>query len=83
MLIGEIAFVIIALSVGICGSIELYDFIQVKKGAFPKQKGITLEDIKKMRDDGHESFAIRRFRKMPENKGLYTLKGASEKIASL
>lgn len=31
MLIGEIAFVIIALSVCICGSIELYDFILFRR----------------------------------------------------
>ncbi|OUS07819.1 hypothetical protein A9Q81_01090 [Gammaproteobacteria bacterium 42_54_T18] len=83
MAIGEIAGSIIILTAVIWLGTELYDLIQVKRGIFPKKSETTVEDIKKLRDTGHESLAVKRFRQLPEHKGIYTLKGASKMVSEL
>jgi len=83
MEIGEVAGLIVLLSVVIWGSGEIYDFIKVRQGIFPKKAETTLSDIKRMRDAGHDVFAVRRFRQMPENRGLYTLRGAQKIVDQL
>ena len=83
MEIGEVAGVIVLLSAAIWGGGEMYDFIKVRQGVFPRKAETTLPDIKRMRDAGYDVFAVRRFRQMPENKGLYTLRGAQKMVDQL
>lgn len=83
MTMGEVAAGIIIASAAIWCSIELYDLVQVKRGVFPKKADTSLEDIKKLRDSGHTNMAVRRFKNMPENKGLYTARGAAKRVGEL
>ena len=81
--IGEVAGSIVVLAIIIWGGFEIYDYIQVSRGVFPKKSDTTLEDIKRMRDSGYESYAVRRFRQLPENKRVYTLYGAVKQVKEL
>lgn len=62
---------------------EIYDFVQVKRGVFPKKSESTIEDIKKLRDAGYMEAAIKRFQALPENRRIYTEYGATQKIKEL
>ncbi|OUS24995.1 hypothetical protein A9Q99_22375 [Gammaproteobacteria bacterium 45_16_T64] len=61
----------------------VFDFILVQKGILPKKSETTIEDVKRLRDQGREGWAVRRFQQMPENKGLYTSKGADKLVEEL
>lgn len=75
------AIIAIAVIIYLLG--ELYDFIQVKRGIFPRKSETTIEDIKRLRDEGHTAIAISRFRDLPENRKIYTEYGARKKIQEL
>lgn len=64
-------------------AIEIYDFIMVKKGIFPPKENTSLDDIKAMKKRGYSNMALRRFMRMPSNKGIYTLKGAKIQVDAL
>lgn len=83
MTFGEVVGYISIFAISAWCLFEAYDRIQVSRGIFPSKAETTLDDIKKMRDSGHASYAIRRYRQMPENKGIYTLKGATKIVKKL
>jgi len=83
MEIGEVAGVILLLSIATWGCAEMYDLVKVKQGVFPRKSETTLADIKRMRDAGYDAYAVRRFRQMPENRGLYTVRGAQKMVDRL
>lgn len=83
MTAGFVVSTIVFGAIAIYGAVELYDFIQVRRGIFPKQSETTLDDIKQLRDKGYDNIAVRRFMKMPENRGLYTSKGADKLVKEL
>lgn len=83
MEIGEVVGGIAILTAVIWLGVELYDFVQVKRGILPRRSETTLDDIKRLRDSGRETLAVRRFRQLPENKGIYTLVGANKMVKEL
>lgn len=83
MSVGEFFGTVAIVAILIWVSAQLYDYIQVKRGKFPKSSDTTLDDIRKLRDDGHIGIAIKRFQQMPQNKGLYTDQGAEQKVKEL
>ncbi|GLU39981.1 hypothetical protein [Pseudomonas sp. NBRC 100443] len=83
MAIGEVFATLFILAFLIWGGGQLYDLIQIKRGVFPKPSETTLADIKRLRDQGYMGIAIKRFQLLPENKGLYTEKGARKKVEEL
>jgi len=64
-------------------SAQLYDWLLTWRGVFPKPSETTLEDIRRLRDQGCVGIAIKRFRQLPENRGIYTSKGADKMVSEL
>jgi len=62
---------------------HLYDWVNIWRGVFPKPSNTTIDDIRQLRDKGYVGIAIKRFRQLPENKGIYTLKGADKIVSKL
>ncbi|MAR90388.1 MAG: hypothetical protein SV765_18925 [Pseudomonadota bacterium] len=83
MTVGEFLATVAFATFAIWGSAQLYDYVQVKRGKFPRASRTTLSDIRRLRDEGHIGIAVKRFQQMPENKGLYTDQGAEKKVKDL
>ncbi|MED5611483.1 hypothetical protein VV867_27595 [Pseudomonas sp. JH-2] len=83
MAVGELfaTLALITLAIWCCG--QLYDLVQIRRGKFPSPARTTLDDIRRLRDEGYMGIAIKRFQQLPENKGLYTEKGARKKVEQL
>ena len=80
---GEVFATLALITVSIWLLLQAYDYIQVKRGIFPKPSETTIDDIKRLRDNGHVGIAVKRYKQLPENKGLYTDKGAQKKVDEL
>tara|TARA_B100001778_G_C18405700_1_gene546334 strand:+ start:540 stop:791 length:252 start_codon:yes stop_codon:yes gene_type:complete len=62
---------------------RIYDRIQTRRGIIPESSETTLDDIRRLRDEGRTAVAIRRFMELPENRNLYTEEGAKRKVEEL
>lgn len=83
MTLASVAGVIILIAVGLWALSECYDYIQVKRGIYPRKSQTTLEDIKRLRDQGRKGIAVKRFRQLQENRRIYTEYGAAKKVEEL
>jgi hypothetical protein len=79
-LVLAIIFIVSSL-LSIC--INIQEYWLISKGELPSADSVTLEDIKKLRDEGEVGWAIKRFRQLPENRKKYTLRGAKEAVEAL
>ena len=83
MSLATVITTIIFLAIAIYCSVEIYDFIQVRRGIFPRKSETTLDDIRRLRDEGYRNIAVRRFMRMRENRHKYTDVGAKQKVDEL
>ena len=80
ILVSSIIFIAVLL---LSTTTALRDYWLTYKGVLPAVEQTTLDDIKRLRNEGKMSWAIKRFRQLPENKNKYTLRGAKEIVDGL